>query len=56
MLQYLTLLLLRKVFPYLIMTRNVDTHANPMKAAVMKQFWYPMFVTQGVMLFQSDKV
>lgn len=50
MLQYFLLLFLRNFLPYLIMTMNVDTQANPMNAAEMKQFWYPMFVTQGVIL------
>ena len=50
MLQYLSALLLRNVLPYLTITKNVETHARPMNAADTKQFWYPMFVTQGVML------
>ena len=40
----------RKVFPNLIMKRKTEAHAMPMKAAEMKQFWYPMFSIQGVIL------
>ena len=50
MAQYFSLLRLRNTFPYLHITKNVDTHASPTKAAEMKQFWYPMFSTHGVIL------
>ena len=38
MAQYFSLLRLRNTFPYLHITKNVDTHASPTKAAEMKQF------------------
>lgn len=48
--QYFSRLLERKVFPHLIMTRNTAAQAMPMKAAEMKQFWYPRLLTHGVIL------
>ena len=48
--QYFSRLLERKVFPHLIMTRNTAAQAMPIKAAEMKQFWYPRLLTHGVIL------
>lgn len=36
--------------PYFIATRNIDEAAIPMKAAEMKQFWYPRVLNHGVIL------
>lgn len=47
---YLAALLILSDFPYLIMTRNTRQAAIPTNAAEMKQFWYPRFVSHGVML------
>lgn len=40
----------RNVFPNLIITKKTEAHAMPIKAAEMKQFWYPMLSIQGVIL------
>jgi hypothetical protein len=47
-LPYLPTLFSLKLFPYLIMKKIVQTCAIPTNAAVMKQFWSPISVTQGV--------
>lgn len=51
--QYVSRLRMRNVLPHLIMMRNAAEHAMPMNAAEMKQFWYPMLSTQGVILEQT---
>lgn len=44
------MVLSRIAFPYLTMIRKTDDAANPMNAADRKQFRYPKFVNQGVIL------
>lgn len=54
--QYLTLLLSRKYFPHLIITRKTELAARPTNAALMKQFCVPMFSIQGVMPYPMAKL
>ena len=48
--QYFAALLVRNFLPIMIMSKKTLEAAMPTKAAEMKQFWYPRFVIQGVML------
>ena len=48
--QYFCRLLIRNVFPHLIMTKKTALAARPMNAAETKQFWYPRLSSQGVIL------
>lgn len=48
--QYFSLLRTLTPFPHLTTTKNTAEHAIPIKAAEIKQFWYPRLWIHGVIL------